>query len=174
MIKTMRSRNSIEGLKDMLRYIRGTNKKMAEIGCYAGESTRVFSKWCSEVHAVDPWSEIVIDGVLRYKDKMVDVEKSFDNLMNKSKNIKKYKMKSEDAVALIPDNYLYFVYIDGWHSYKSVKQDIELWKPKIIDNGWICGHDFTEKHKECRSAVLDVLGKPEKVFRDGSWAHKRG
>lgn len=173
-MKTMRSKGSIKGLKEMLRYIRGTNKVMAEIGCYGGEATKVFARWCKEIHAVDPWAEIVIDGKLRYKDRMKEVEAEFDKVMNRFGNIKKYKMKSEDAVALIPDESLYFVYIDGWHSYEAVVQDITIWTSKVKIGGWICGHDFTEKHAPCRQAVLDTLGRPEKVFREGSWVVRNG
>lgn len=171
-MKKMRSRRSIKSLKEMLRYIRGTNKKMAEIGCYGGEATRIFSKWCKEVHAIDPWEDIFVEGVMRYKDHMCDIEAEFDKLMNSSKNIKKYKMTSEAAASLIPDGYLYFVYIDGWHSYEAVCMDSKLWTPKVIKNGWICGHDFTEKHAPCRQAVFDMFGLPEKVFGDGSWVVK--
>jgi len=174
-IKTMRSKQSIKGLKEMLRYIRGTNKVMAEVGCYAGEATRIFSNWCKKVIAIDPWQEIVIDGKLRYKDKMFDVERAFDDVMKASEkqNIIKMKMTSVEAVEKIEDNILDFVYIDGRHSYKAVCQDNEIWAPKVRVGGWICGHDFTDKHDPVREAVLDTLGKPEKVFREGSWVIRK-
>jgi predicted O-methyltransferase YrrM len=34
-----------------------------------------------------------------------------------------------------------FVFIDGAHEYEYVKQDFDLWFPKVIDNGIIAFHD---------------------------------
>lgn len=34
------------------------------------------------------------------------------------------------------------LFIDGDHGYESVKQDYELWSPKVIKDGWIVFHDF--------------------------------
>jgi hypothetical protein len=35
-----------------------------------------------------------------------------------------------------------FVFIDGDHSYGSVKDDIKYWEPKVKENGLIMGHDY--------------------------------
>ena len=35
-----------------------------------------------------------------------------------------------------------FVFIDGDHSYESVKNDIKYWEPKVKENGLIIGHDY--------------------------------
>lgn len=48
---------------------------------------------------------------------------------------------SEDAIGRIPSG-LDFVYIDGNHSYDFVKQDIELYYPKVKHGGVLGGHDF--------------------------------
>lgn len=37
-----------------------------------------------------------------------------------------------------------FLFIDGDHTYESVKNDIFLWFPKIKKGGIISGHDYTE------------------------------
>jgi len=46
-----------------------------------------------------------------------------------------------------------FVYIDGNHSYASVKKDIELYYPLIKDNGLIGGHDYTPYTETVMKAV---------------------
>ena len=35
-----------------------------------------------------------------------------------------------------------FVFIDGDHSYESVKNDIKYWESKVKENGLIMGHDY--------------------------------
>ena len=35
-----------------------------------------------------------------------------------------------------------FVFIDGDHSYESVKNNIKYWEPKVKENGLIIGHDY--------------------------------
>jgi len=49
---------------------------------------------------------------------------------------------SAKASSLIPDRSLHFVYIDANHTYNYVKQDLELWYPKITREGILCGHDY--------------------------------
>jgi hypothetical protein len=52
--------------------------------------------------------------------------------------IKKY---SDKALEDLEDNKYNFVYIDGDHSYKWVKHDIEKYWEKIKEGGILCGHD---------------------------------
>jgi hypothetical protein len=49
------------------------------------------------------------------------------------------------------------VFIDGDHSYESVKQDIELWLPKT--RKLICGHDFgNPDYPGVEKAVVERFG----------------
>lgn len=52
------------------------------------------------------------------------------------------KETSDKALSKIPKN-LDFVYIDGNHSYKYVKKDIENYYSKLKEGGVLSGHDFT-------------------------------
>ena len=49
---------------------------------------------------------------------------------------------SEEASKRIPDSYLDIVFLDANHQYESIKQDIELWYPKLKPNGILIGHDY--------------------------------
>lgn len=49
---------------------------------------------------------------------------------------------SKEASKYFNDKSVDFIFIDGNHSYESVKEDIELWYPKIKIGGWITGHDY--------------------------------
>ncbi len=37
-----------------------------------------------------------------------------------------------------------FVYVDAQHHYEAVKQDIEMWAPKIRRGGILAGHDYLD------------------------------
>ena len=52
------------------------------------------------------------------------------------------RMISEEASALFSPNQLDFIFIDGNHGYQSVKQDLELWYPKIKPGGLFSGDDY--------------------------------
>jgi methyltransferase family protein len=61
------------------------------------------------------------------------------------------RMSTHEASLRIPDKSLDFVFIDASHDYKSVKQDIEDWAPKV--KGMLLGHDF---HRESvKKAVFE-------------------
>lgn len=65
---------------------------------------------------------------------------------------------AENVIPESPAGYLFdFVFIDGDHSYKCVKQDIELWSPKIASGGIISGHDFGV-WPGVRQAVVERFG----------------
>jgi len=65
---------------------------------------------------------------------------------------------SEDAAGMTPDN-LDFVYIDGNHEYEFVKNDIQLYYPKIKPGGVIGGHDFGCHYPGVPRAVLEFCDK---------------
>lgn len=50
--------------------------------------------------------------------------------------------RSEWLAPVIADGSLDFVFIDGGHDLTSVARDLDLWTPKVMAGGIICGHDF--------------------------------
>lgn len=52
------------------------------------------------------------------------------------------KMSTHVASHQIQDNELDFVFIDASHDYKSIKQDISDWWPKVRIGGFLTGHDY--------------------------------
>jgi len=70
--------------------------------------------------------------------------------------------KSENAIDVIPDN-LDFVYIDGNHDYDHVKQDIDLYYPKVSIGGILGGHDY--HYPTIREAIYDSF-QTDKVNHD--------
>jgi hypothetical protein len=65
-----------------------------------------------------------------------------------------------------------FVYLDGDHTYKSIKRDIKLALKILKPNGILAGHDYSNDFEGVVKAVDDMFGKPDKTYRDTSWIKK--
>lgn len=55
---------------------------------------------------------------------------------------------SKEASEECPDGCLHFVYVDGCHKQESVKQDLELWWPKLASGGILAGHDIVNPNRK--------------------------
>lgn len=160
----MREGNNVTGLRELCEWIQGSSLIMAEIGSFAGESAQIFldSGKFQIIHCIDPWTfNEKLDCIL--------AEKHFDSRFKEVVRVDKLKMTSEWAATMFAEQSLDLVYIDAKHDYESVKQDINLWKPKVKSGGYLCGHDYDSKFLGVVKAVGELLGKPRHVFCDGSW-----
>jgi len=90
-------------------------------------------------------------------------QKAKKKLRDYSDKIIWIEKKSEDVLNDIPNN-LDFVYIDGNHRYKFVKQDIENYYPKLKKGGILAGHDFNEF--EIVKAVFEFISKNKLVLHN--------
>lgn len=115
-----------------------------EIGVYKGDNAYFILKNLSirKLFLIDPYLEYK-----EYKGQFgwTEVEqpvfdKHFAQAQRKVKEFGKraifIRKKSEDAVSDVPDK-LDFVYIDGNHDYEFVKQDIELYYPRLERGGYL-------------------------------------
>jgi MMP 1-O-methyltransferase len=59
-----------------------------------------------------------------------------------------------------------FCFIDGAHEYESVKEDYDLWFPKIINNGFIAFHD-TISWPGPKKVVEENIFKSDKIKNAG-------
>ena len=78
----------------------------------------------------------------------------FEVAMIKAESLNKHKFSkhrskiefletsSIEAVTNFKNEYFDFIFIDADHSYQSVRQDLEIWYPKIKPGGLISGHDY--------------------------------
>lgn len=171
-IPIMRGPRTIRALEEMCRHMGPTtNATMAEIGCFAGESTAVWARFFKKVYAIDPW----IPGYDDANDtgsKVVgsEVEALFDQRMHDYPNVIKIKNHSYNvADSLFDDGTLDFVYIDAEHTYSGVKKDLLKFIPKIRSGGFIGGHDYKPRFQGCVDAVNEFFGTPDRLFDDTSW-----
>lgn len=63
--------------------------------------------------------------------------------------VKPMIMESKDAALIFKDKSCNIVFIDADHSYEQVKNDNEMWLPKVKQGGILCGHD-------CEGSIFDV------------------
>lgn len=118
-------------------------KRIAEVGVFDGHYSQVLCQQIPGVklYAIDPWV-----GYQGYRDHKF--KESFDRAEKMARErlapydceiIKKF---SVDAAKDFEDGSLDAVFIDGNHEYKYVKEDIELWAPKVKVGGIVSGHDY--------------------------------
>lgn len=124
------------------------NAKFIEIGSWKGRSAAYMgveilnSKKDIDFYCVDTWL-----GSEEHKD--------FDFIKNNSlyeeflKNIapisgiiKPIRKSSLEAAKEFEDEYFDFIFIDAAHDYKSVKEDLKAWFPKLKKGGIFAGHDY--------------------------------
>lgn len=142
---------------------------MVEIGSLAGFSTRIFANSFEKVISIDPY----IAGYDPHDANATDVRLSLARDLFLIRFIDDTKVTqinktSEDAAGEFEDNSLDFVYIDGDHTYESVKKDIQLWAPKVRKNSYIGGDDY--KWSGVARAVSELL--PNHTALNKQWIAK--
>lgn len=156
------------GLIDLCEYIGDTsNMTMIEIGSFVGDSTEIFAQRFEKVISIDPYIQGYDKSDTSSQFDMEEVENQFISLCKKYDNIEKIKLTSKEAARSMKRK-VDFIYIDGNHQPKFVKEDTELWLPYA--KRFIGGHDYNNKHHPgVAEAVHKVIGEPDKTFRDTSW-----
>lgn len=150
--------NQLYGLDELCK--KHLNKEMVgcEIGSFSGVSSRLISSYIKELYCIDLWGAYPEVPAVH----MARAEQIFDE--NKPENIIKVK-KDSSCLSEFEDGFFDFIYIDGWHKYQQVKNEIELALKKIKKGGIIAGHDYNQS--EVARAVNEFF-KVE-VYSDSSW-----
>lgn len=150
----------LEDPRPMILFVKehlGNNLRGLEIGVDKGVNAESILKTLSikKLFLVDPYLPYVSE---QYGCKIFYSAENFVKAQNRlsrfNGNTTFIKKTSEDAVNDIPEN-LDFVYIDGNHKYSFVKKDIELYYPKVKENGIIGGHDFNAEFLGLCKAVME-------------------
>lgn len=140
--------------------------RMAEIGCYTGESTRLFLTKASQIVCVDPWEDYTENGLAMTEMDLVEILFSAVHAEAQDR-IMKVKAPSVEAAATFPDGLFDLVYLDGNHEYLHVLADMAAWAPKVKSGGILAGHDYD--HLGVTEGVRTVFGRPDQVFPDSTW-----
>ena len=170
MFAKMRDEASIKALEKLIANI-AEKSIMVEIGSYTGESTSVFARHFGTVISIDPYIDDYDPNDPACKLASFDsVYEEFKKNMGIHPNVQHIRKKSNDAVSDVQE--IDFLYIDGVHVYRQVKQDIINYLPKIKPGGFIGGHDYHPFWSGVVQAVDEFLGPPDMIFEDTSWIKK--
>lgn len=135
-----------DGKREFWNLINKYNYKVGiEIGVRSGDHCKeLLSESCLEIlYGVDIIKEHQIDCLLKgYSDRFRFIHDS-----------------SKNASETFKDNTFDFIYIDADHAYESVKEDLELWWPKLKNGGLFCGDDYMDFDcpGECRFGVIQAV-----------------
>lgn len=171
----LRDAQSGEALRQICKELNLKDKRIVEIGSYAGDSTVIFAEFGKEVYAIDPWkvgmnlSEGTVAGevVIMYP----NVEEAFDDKVREFYNIQKIKAFDYDVIDEFKNKSLDFIYIDALHTEDEMMRQLDMWLPKLKKSGIIAGHDFNNHFPGIMKAVRAKIGEPDKIYTDNgnSW-----
>lgn len=174
----MRRPDKVKILQRMCRDLGSRDFRMVELGCYYGESTKVFAREAALVFAIDPWDEAYLEGedvksVGRvWEESMAEVEAVFDAMAADFPQIRKIKKKQEDAVEDFDARSLDLVYCDTLHSEEATLSAIDLWTPKLGSGGFMSGHDYDDEFPGVVRAVDARRTDSFRLWGDGNWAYR--
>lgn len=130
--------------KQIAEYFLGHSYKVgAEVGVFDGYYSEILCQTIPglKLYCIDPWE--VYGGYRDHK---------FESSMRKAEELARQRLEpfdcsiikkfSVDAAKEIADGSLDFVYIDANHKYPYVKEDIEVWTPKVKKGGVVSGDDY--------------------------------
>jgi len=167
----MRDQVSTEGLLDLIKELGdNSDKTMIEIGSFVGESTVLFAQSFKKVIAIDPFeADYDPQDSTSYFFDFDNVYQTYLDRITVYSNIETIVDTSNDAVKELVGKEFDFIYLDGLHTYEGVKTDIQNYLPLVKKGGVIGGHDYVQGWPGVISAVDELFGQPDKVFKDNSW-----
>jgi hypothetical protein len=158
------------------------HKMIAEIGSYLGRSTRAMADNTSGViYAVDTWKGTAGDESFPkepYKDYFwQEFTKNLgDHLWNRTmtsvRHVIAMRMTSLEAAAKFSEKGIKFdfIFLDGDHSYESVRNDILAWRPLMREGGMFSGHDYDSGYPGVVQAVRELIAPvPNQVRGSSLW-----
>jgi len=140
-----------ESLRDMLIDI--PHAIGCEVGVYEGITTNRMLDMLPNIkryYTVDTWDIYTLYDGTQFKKPKNPTRKSwhnsitnfFENTKNNQHRIVSLRMPSTEAINHIEDESLDWVFIDANHQYEYIKENLEIWIPKVKQGGLVSGHDY--------------------------------
>jgi len=137
------------------------NNNIVEVGVNNGNFSKVLidRSNAQNIYLVDPWKEDSPDSIDIDKYGTKDDQDARYNMVlerfKKNLNVKLVRKESSQAANEFEDGYFDFIYIDALHEYKHVKDDLNVWYPKLKNGGLFAGHDY-KRSRSKRGLCLAV------------------
>jgi predicted O-methyltransferase YrrM len=147
--------------------------RMLEVGSWCGASMLTWANSMSEydfingqITCVDAW-EPYIDTKINHSEKYRHIETAlregyplrvFNHNVQFAPDgiiVNAIRGHSAEVLSSLSMNKYNCVYIDGDHSYETVRADIIKSMPLVIDGGILCGDDLEIQEDECSTAVIN-------------------
>ena len=117
-----------------------------EVGAFKGDYAReILGGWSGMLYLVDIWNQMsdehYADSCNQYSPKQL-ISECIDNIHGNENRCVMIRAESSSAANLFQNQSLDFVYIDANHRYDYVKEDLQLWFPKVRVGGVLAGHDY--------------------------------
>lgn len=151
-------------------------KSLAEIGVWTGlnalELRQLFPY--AHLYLIDPWelTPNYLDAGAPPDFEAHLYEQAYECtkwLFRHDPNVTILKKSSTTALTDVPDH-LDLVFIDGDHSYRAVKDDIQNWKRKVRRGGLLTGHDYHPNFPGVIQAVQECFPAGFEVGDDDVWS----
>lgn len=151
-----------------------TGGTFVEIGSWKGRSTSFVGPVCNangtRLVCVDHFKGSNDRLAEHYASKLAceDVEAIFRaNMKELGIAVELLVMTSREAAEQFGSGSVDRVFLDGSHDGPSVREDLELWSPRIAPDGILAGHDYDEKHPELVAEVDAFARARRKVVKRG-------
>lgn len=129
----------------------GLYGEAVEVGTHRGHfAAQLLRNWGGRLTCVDPWQDNMPDYVdpVAGGDRQADFLAAQQLLAEWSDRVTFLRLTSAEAAPRFADRSLDFVYVDGNHQERYVRQDLALWWPKIRPGGVLAGHDIVNAEWE--------------------------
>lgn len=137
------------GIPDLAKSLELTGKGV-EIGVQIGKFSELILRQSSlsVLYSVDPWHNFSEE---EYSNDAANVsqQKQDENYQLTVNRLSSFgdrsviiRKTSKDFSYTVEDNELDFIFIDGNHGYEYVKEDLNLWWPKVRAGGLFSGDDY--------------------------------
>ncbi len=151
------------------------------IGCEVGVHTGLMPKHLlnalptiQRYYAVDPWESYKMysgkiyrkPGNPKVKTWRQSILKFYDNTYKHKHKVIMMRMTSIDSVKHFEDESLDWVFIDANHEYRYIKENLNIWVPKVKSGGVVAGHDYGNKWVGIKRAVDEFVPKDKLHIED--------
>lgn len=123
-----------------------TGSTFVEIGAWKGKSSAFMAvEIVNSGKKIDFYCIDTFEGSVEHRNNP-ELPHLYNIFKNNMKHVEGYytdmRMTSMEAVEKFEDESVDFVFIDGSHEYKDIKDDIAHWLPKVKKGGVLAGHDY--------------------------------